>query len=1057
MDGNTLFGPGQPITPRSGYSQRPRSMDYPIAVNTNLSPRERWGRTPLLVIKGIIDAYDIARMCINHKIDEIRSMEPLFVPAKGISGDVDDALDTASLIMSSPDRENDWLGWIGILLENALRYDAAPLYRRRNRFGEIIGFENIDGTTLFPFVDEHGRRPLSPAPAYFQKIQGMDDVHFTAEDVTYNRFRPQADSPFGLAPIESILLTANTDIKFQWHFLQMFTEGSIPGGFMELPPDISSPDQVGEWQDYWDSMTLGDQSILHKLVAVPGGSKITETRPKTFDKTFPQYLAVRTAGAFGVVPQDIGIIEDVNRATGETQTDLQFRVNTLPWVLWVQNIVNRYLKYDLRLPVEMKLDTGRETADSLQDALRWQVLVETAAASPDEMRTALTGLPIDNDRPVPRGFISSKTGWTPLSAVLQIAGKIDPETAAPVDDVPLSAAPFDLLDGAIAIKKPGALEYTRAPQDPDEPNFPQLEVPIPATGTITPANPAAAPDAGDEPVAKAAATGGVTAATGLTGVDDNESREGEYAPDVPAELEELRKAELSKFRKFRTARAKRGTWRDFEFSTVAEAEARRLNTEARGVLRKAAGQVVAAGLAVQAADTGRVLMMQRALDDTDPAGGTLEFPGGCLEDFEAPFDAAVREWQEEVGALLPAAAIATAHTSGPGWQSPDGVYCGYLLTVGSETFLRMGARVNGMNPDDPDGDMAEAIMWVDPETIPGNPMLRPELAASIGQVMPLLLPSVEVESESLVDLVEDNGIGVLDDIDPEADAAPLAEPLAKSWRDNGTGTPQSEVDIPVTDYYAPLIRAGLVGTVAGFNLPALISRLQGTTVEAGAVPPAITDAVAASGAAVLYGALTNTLTALVADGYTAGAHAAASQLAPHVTVTGPTVSVTDGIDWSAWKPGSPPAAAKAADGAMRAALDQVDLTIKGISDTTIDTIGNHIARGLEAGSTAEDIADGISDVVGSESRALMIANTETTRAITAATQDVYGQNGVGMYDMITADADDECVTIAANGPYKVGDPTGIPPIHPFCRCANVPVISSIVGANIAPVDDNAIN
>jgi hypothetical protein len=42
------------------------------------------------------------------------------------------------------------------------------------------------------------------------------------------------------------------------------------------------------------------------------------------------------------------------------------------------------------------------------------------------------------------------------------------------------------------------------------------------------------------------------------------------------------------------------------------------------------------------------------------------------------------------------------------------------------------------NPDDPDGDQSEAIMWMDPADLPGNPMVRAELAASLADVLPLL-------------------------------------------------------------------------------------------------------------------------------------------------------------------------------------------------------------------------------------------------------------------------------------------------------------------------------
>src|SRR5262249_5459504 len=51
-----------------------------------------------------------------------------------------------------------------------------------------------------------------------------------------------------------------------------------------------------------------------------------------------------------------------------------------------------------------------------------------------------------------------------------------------------------------------------------------------------------------------------------------------------------------------------------------------------------------AGLAVRAADTGRVLLLRRNANETDPAGETWEFPGGHIEPGEEALDAAKREW-----------------------------------------------------------------------------------------------------------------------------------------------------------------------------------------------------------------------------------------------------------------------------------------------------------------------------------------------------------------------------------------------------------------------------
>jgi len=1067
MNTSGSMGPGTPQRPRTGYSVEPRSTDYPIGVNLATQSRSAWGRTSYDVMKAIIDAYDVARMCINHKIDELRSMEPMFLPADGVTGDVSAAIDAARTVMAFPDRESPFDSWVAMLLESALRYDAPALYKRRNYNGEIISYEVLDGTTILPYIDEYGRRPQPPAPAYFQRIQGMTDTWFTREDITYVPFRPQADSPYGLAPIESILLTANTDLRFQWHFLQMFTEGTIPGGFINLPPDISSPDQVEEWQEYWDAFTLGDQSILHKLTVVPNGTTVTETRPKTFDKDFPQYLIKRTAGAFGVVPQDLGLVEDVNRANGETQTDIQFRINTLPWVRWLEGIVSRYLQIDLGLPVAVKLDTGRDKEDRLAEAQAWQVYIETGMASPDEGRQELLGLEVDNDRPIPRGIISSRVGFIPFNSVLAVSGPVDSETGAPTGDAPLPTQGFDGTPGLIPDKQPGGTQFKRAPINHDNPLHPEDEGPVPGTDVVGgPTEPAA-----DEEVAKSAA---------------DES------------------AELAQFRRFAKAAQRRGKWRDFQFTVVDGVHAHRLNDAARAELRKAAGEVIAAGLAVRALDTGRVLMLQRGLDLDDPASGAWEFPGGHIEDGEQPFDAACREWQEEVGILLPAVATADAYAQFTSWAASNGVYVGFVFDVGSEADIALADRAVVTNPDDPDGDIVEAVAWWAPSLIVGNPAIREELLDDAPVVLAALNGTesytegevLAPAEESVSDLVEENGLGILDEIpEPIADAAvdavddlgkgsfergfnaraelngfPVrldenrkpgeitivvtdpeddAGPLVKGWRDTSPLTPQHDYDLQITDHYTPAIRAAIVALINQVPVEQVINDAGGSalmkadadTIDTDQIAQQVRDRIAKYGDELDTDDLEQIIRQVIVDGYTAGGHAAGLQLSGHsVQIRGVTGTAIATTDWATWTPGDTAAALKTADGGLKALLDQSGVTIKGITRTTLDQIGNKIAAGLQAGDPTSKVAQGIRDLVdGSSWRADLIAHTETARAMTAAAMDVYNVNGIDEWDLLTTEgACEECIAIADQNPHPVSDDEDAPPVHGYCRCASAP-------------------
>jgi len=131
-----------------------------------------------------------------------------------------------------------------------------------------------------------------------------------------------------------------------------------------------------------------------------------------------------------------------------------------------------------------------------------------------------------------------------------------------------------------------------------------------------------------------------------------------------------------------------------------------------------------AGLALKAANTGRILLIQRALDERDPAAGTWEFPGGGIEEGETPEAAAFREFAEETGIQLPDTVQVV-----DGWRSPNGVYQGYVAVLPAEQEIDINPGPDDRdvsNPDDPDGDITETVAWWDIGALPDMPALRPE-------------------------------------------------------------------------------------------------------------------------------------------------------------------------------------------------------------------------------------------------------------------------------------------------------------------------------------------
>lgn len=198
--------------------------------------------------------------------------------------------------------------------------------------------------------------------------------------------------------------------------------------------------------------------------------------------------------------------------------------------------------------------------------------------------------------------------------------------------------------------------------------------------------------------------------------------------------------------------------------------------------------VSVAGLVVRADDTGRVLMLQRWLDPEDPARGHWEFPGGHLDDGEAPYDGAVREWQEEIGVRLPAAAEQHGE-----WTSPNGVYRGFVVSVPHEAEVDINAAHadrEAFNPDDPHGRQIEVAAWFDPQTLPDMPALRAECHDAPWDLIAGDAPSVEspLEGKTAAQAVMEAKQLPSDPIDPATAGAADSELETKSMNPKMTGS-----------------------------------------------------------------------------------------------------------------------------------------------------------------------------------------------------------------------------------------------------------------------------
>jgi len=157
------------------------------------------------------------------------------------------------------------------------------------------------------------------------------------------------------------------------------------------------------------------------------------------------------------------------------------------------------------------------------------------------------------------------------------------------------------------------------------------------------------------------------------------------------------------------------------------------------------------------------------------------------------------------------------------------------------------------------------------------------------------------------------------------------------------------------------------------------------------------------------------------------------------------------IDWSSWEPGDQISALiLKPTRAFRRLLEAQGITLKDLSNTELKDIGNAIGEAIELGLSPKQAAKLISQTIASPMRALMIAITESNRAVSAATVARYSEAGLAEMEWTTFDpcpicAQNDGQTVGIGAPFPSGHTQ--PPAHPNCRCALLPVIPDFDAPN----------
>ncbi len=312
--------------------------------------------------------------------------------------------------------------------------DAATLYCQRTRSGQLCALQQLDGATIKRVIDDWGRKPQPFAgpdgaaifpPAYQQVLKGLPAVNYSARDIIYRPRNVRAHKVYGYSPVQQVLMTVNIALRRQLWQLDYFTEGSIPDALIGVPQGWT-PEQIKQFQDYWDTEFAGDLAKRRRAKFVPGdtAAKVVQTKEPQHKDDFDEWLARIICFAFSVPPQ--WAVRLMNRATADNQSAQSEEEGLEPTKEWVKDLVDEIISEEFSSP-DLELHWLDEDADAAGLEASLEGRVKLGAVTLNEMRDHLGLDPYANaaaDRPM----VLTPTGYVPIEANAEGVGDASANT-----------------------------------------------------------------------------------------------------------------------------------------------------------------------------------------------------------------------------------------------------------------------------------------------------------------------------------------------------------------------------------------------------------------------------------------------------------------------------------------------------------------------------------------------------------------------------------------------------------------------------------------------------
>ncbi len=152
------YSPFQPVWPFGPPGiTRPRDWDFPIGYNMQfIQPRmELMG-----MLRGMRDSWGVLSTIISTRQDQLLRI-PWTIQRRDKPKQSNKSVEEIRKFFRRPDGKLSYSQWTRLVTDDLLVLDAPTIYFSRDRSGKPLTAERLDPITVFPLIDDAGRRPDS--------------------------------------------------------------------------------------------------------------------------------------------------------------------------------------------------------------------------------------------------------------------------------------------------------------------------------------------------------------------------------------------------------------------------------------------------------------------------------------------------------------------------------------------------------------------------------------------------------------------------------------------------------------------------------------------------------------------------------------------------------------------------------------------------------------------------------------------------------------------------------------------------------------------------------